>query len=149
MYKILLQINLFLLLSIFISCGGGSSGTGGYGLNGKVVTPANVPISNTEVDVLDLQGNLIASTSSNADGTYEFGTLTLKEFLIVVDGEEFYVKIPDDISLVSINITVSEEFIDFEIVYDEFVTDDDSDSDPGDDIIIESNDGFTSEQTEN
>ena len=62
MYKILLQINLFLLLCIFISCGGGSSGTGGYGLNGKVVTPAHVPISNTEVDDLDLDGNVIDYT---------------------------------------------------------------------------------------
>ena len=136
MFKLLLKVNLFFLISILVSCGGGSSGTGGFSIKGTVKTPSNLPLTDVEVKILDINRNIIATTSSNSSGIYEFGTFALKEFLVSVDGEEFLVQIPDEITLVSIDIIVSEEFVDFEIVYDEFVTDD---SDPGDDIIIEPN----------
>lgn len=115
----------------FISCGGGSSGTGGYAINGKVVTPANVGISDVVVEIYDVEGNLVASTQSGADGSYQIPVLDLNEFYVVVEADEFYVKIPEGKHLVDLIITVSEEFVDFDITYEEDIF-----SDSGD-IIIE------------
>ena len=123
---------LILFLAIFItSCGGGSSGTGGYAINGKVVTPANVGISEVVVDIYDVEGNLVTSTQSGADGSYLIPVLELSEFYVVVEEDQFYVNIPEGKHLVELIITVSEEFVDFDITYEEDVFSD------GDDIIIE------------
>jgi hypothetical protein len=98
LFQILSSVLLTLNFLIFPGCGGGSSGTGGFGISGRIIANNGTPIVNVAVTLLNSAGTPVAVTTSNSQGSYQFDDVEFDVGAVFLDlpDSDFDAQIPFD-----------------------------------------------------
>lgn len=98
--------SILFIITLFItgcssSDGGGTTGTGGFRFAGTVVSDSGEPVSGVNVTLEEVTGVLIKSTTTAADGSFEFIDVSSSDAVIHIDkgrptASEITVSIPND-----------------------------------------------------
>ena len=99
-----------ILCLILIGCGGGTSGTGGITVSGRVASTTNEPVTDAAVTVVETG----QSTNTNSSGTFSLFASTQSNFNLLVETDDISSALPvtgidSDVSSVEIDVSVDKE----------------------------------------